>query len=430
MNPPAKIRVLIIAEAASPNLISVPLIGWSLTNALSEVADVHLATELRSVPDLLAAGWPADRMIAIDNQIIQRNAWRLWRLVGWSAYTGITSLTYPLFELKLLHRIGRDLHRGRWDIVHRITPLSVSSPSLLAQRCRGMGIPFVIGPVNGGLPWPKQFPELATAERDFATTLRPGMRVMPGWRATWKAAHTILLGSLATALSLPISTRRSWSYLPENAIDETRFPRTSTHTREANSPLKLLFLGRLVALKGVDLAIEAIAPLLRNGQATFTIVGVGPEEPKLRQLAKRLGVESTLIWMGLIPHTLVAEQLRAHHVLLFPSLREFGGGVILEAMACGAVPIVVKYGGPGELVKPGWGLSVPLTDRPRMIAALGEAVAQLAADEPLRQCMALAGQNEVYYNFTWRAKARHIAKIYGGIVAKRQTQANPARRTT
>ena len=101
---PKRPKVLLIAEAANPKLTSVALIGYSLADALREVADVHLVTELRNRDALLEAGFPEQQLTAIDNRKVQGTAFRAAKLLrggeslGWTIYSAFYNFAYPLFE--------------------------------------------------------------------------------------------------------------------------------------------------------------------------------------------------------------------------------------------------------------------------------------------------------------------------------------------
>jgi glycogen synthase len=222
-------------------------------------------------------------------------------------------------------------------------------PSLMAGRCSTAGIPFVLGPINGGLPWPAQFPDLRRAEQEWLAYVRGLYRLVPGYAATRRNAAAILAGSMETLRQLPAACRARTIYLPENAIDPTRFPRPRRDPRR-ELPLQALFIGRLVPYKGCDMAIRAAAPALRQGRLQLTVVGDGPERPALEALAAREGVAEKVHFVGRTAPAEVHRYFAASDLLLFPSVREFGGGVVLEALTCGVVPLVVDYGGPGELV--------------------------------------------------------------------------------
>jgi hypothetical protein len=154
-------RVFIIAESASPEESSVSLIGWSLSRALLEHVDAHVVTHVRNRDALLRAGWIEGReFTSIDPAVVETPInWfgekvRKVARLGWTWTTALSIFSYYYFEAVLWRRFGAAIAAGEYDLVHRITPLSPAVPSLIASRCRKAGVPFVWGPMNGGVPWP------------------------------------------------------------------------------------------------------------------------------------------------------------------------------------------------------------------------------------------------------------------------------------
>ena len=155
-----------IAEAANPDWTSVPLVGWSHARALAELTDAHMVTQVRNVAAIEKAGLLQARdFTAIDSERIARPLWRFTDIVrkatglGWTFETAVQALSYYYFEHAFWQRFGPEIEAQRWDIVHRVTPLSPTTPSIIATRCKRAGVPFVLGPLNGGVPWPPGFSE-------------------------------------------------------------------------------------------------------------------------------------------------------------------------------------------------------------------------------------------------------------------------------
>jgi glycosyltransferase involved in cell wall biosynthesis len=415
--------VLLIAEAANPDWVSVPLIGWSLAEALRGVADVHLVTQVRNRDAIARRGWVEGRdFTAIDTEAVTRPVWRatqalrLGQGAAWTLNTAVNSLMYPYFERRVWRRFGAEIRAGRFDLVHRITPLTPTAVSPIAAKCAGAGVPFVLGPLNGGVPWPAGFDAERRREREWLSYVRGAYKLKPGRGRMFRATAAILAGSHHTAGEIPARYRDRTFWLPENAIDPARFHKRAA--QDVSGRLRGCFIGRLVPYKGPDMLLEAAAPLLADGRLVLDIVGDGPMRADLEALAERLGVAGAVTFHGQVPHAGVQDIAVRANLLTFPSIREFGGGVVLEAMALGVVPMVVDYAGPGELVTGGTGIKVPIGPRARIVADLRAALERVAADPSGLPGMAARAHARAHDHFTWPAKARQIARVYGWVLGR------------
>lgn len=246
--PHPKPRVLIVAEAANPEWVSVPLIGWSLSRALTAYADVHLVTQIRNREAILRAGLiEGVDFTAIDSEAIARPLWALGQKLrmgegkGWTTLQLVNAIAQPHFEYLVWRRFRADLKAGRYDIVHRVTPLSPTISSRLAGDCARLGIPFVLGPINGGVPWPKGFEAERLQEREFLSYVRSAYRLLPGRKKTLRHSAAILAGSRHTASEIPDQWQGKLIYLPENAVDPAKF----TPRPPAQSPAQSRSVARL-----------------------------------------------------------------------------------------------------------------------------------------------------------------------------------------
>jgi len=424
-SPQEQIRALVIAEAANPEWVSVPLVGWSHAEALSRHAHVHVVTQVRNREAILGAGWREGiEFTAIDNEASARAVWKTSELIrggsgkGWTTVTALSALPYYHFEHLVWRRFRDDLFARKFDVVHRVTPLSPTTPSLMARRCRRAGVPFVLGPLNGGVPWPAEFREAQHREREWLAYVRDAYKLLPGYRSTREDSAAILVGSQATLAQLPERHRARAVYLPENAVDPARFPAVARSSPQ--KPLRVVFVGRLVPYKGADMLIEAIAPLVLQGRLELEIVGDGPDMPTLRRLLGELGLSDKVALPGFIPHAELHERMARADIFGFPSIREFGGGVVLEAMAMGLVPVVADYAGPRELVSEATGIRVPLGRRTELVAGFRRALAELAGEPDRVRTMGKRARQRVLELFTWDAKARQTCEVYRWVLGARQ----------
>lgn len=415
-------RVLIIAEAANPEWTSVPLVGWSHAMALARVCEGHIVTQVRNAPAFERAGVDKGLYSVIDSEGVARPLHRMGELLrggsgrGWTTKTALASLSYRWFERLAWRRFGGDIRARRFDVVHRITPLSPMTPSSLAARCASAGVPFVLGPLNGGVPWPKWFDAERRREREWLSYARSAYRWLPGHASTLRHAAAILVGSRDTRAQLPEKYVGKSVYLPENAVDPARF--STPAERSWTPPLRVAFLGRLVPYKGCDMLLEAAADLVRSGRVRIDVIGDGPERGALEAQAARLGIAGGVEFAGWLPHERVQERLARAHVLGFPSIREFGGGVVLEAMALGVVPLIVDYAGPAELVTPECGFAVPVGPRAVIVAGVRGVLERVAADPGPLPRMGERARRRALGLFTWDAKAGQVLAVYRWVLGQ------------
>ncbi|MGH0032969.1 MAG: glycosyltransferase family 4 protein [Myxococcota bacterium] len=417
-------RVLLIAEHANPEWQSVPLEGWSHGRALAEVADVHVVTQVRNRDAFLRAGLVEGRdFTAIDSEAVAARLYKLASAVrggqgkGWTTMSALGTLSYYWFERLLARQLGSRLRGGEFDLVHRITPLSPTTPSLLAGFCRRAGVPFVLGPLNGGVPWPAGFDDVRRKEREWLSYVRGAYRLLPGHGATRRNAAAILVGSRDTFLQVDARWRDKCVYVPENAVDPGRF--SACVEGPVTRPIRLVFTGRLVPYKGADMLIEAAAPLVREGSVAIDVLGDGPEMARLRAQAEQAGAAGGVHFHGWVPHTEVQERMVRGDVFAFPSIREFGGAVVLEAMALGLVPVVVAYGGPAELVTDATGHAIPIRPRGQIVAGLRTTLEGIVADPSGLRARGRRARQRVLDLFTWQAKARQCLEVYRWVLGDR-----------
>ena len=174
---------------------------------------------------------------------------------------------------------------------------------------------------------------------------------------------------------MPSWVRQKLVYIPENGVDVDRFSKPRDHS--ASIPIKVAFVGRLVPYKGADILLEAITDFLKRGQLELHIIGDGPQRPLLEVMVDRSGVRNSVEFHGWVPHVEVQEKLRSCDLMALPSIREFGGAVVAEAMALGLTPIVANYGGPSELVDDASGIRVSFTDKASLVEGMRRAIGYL-----------------------------------------------------
>jgi glycosyltransferase involved in cell wall biosynthesis len=127
-------------------------------------------------------------------------------------------------------------------------------------------------------------------------------------------------------------------------------------TTTAQRTKELLFVGRLVPAKGVDILLRALSLLAAAGlEPALSIVGLGSEEERLMQLAKDLNIQRQVCFLGPSTGRTLAEIMNQHAIIVIPSREnppEAFGVVAVEGIACGCVAVASRQGGLPDAVGP------------------------------------------------------------------------------
>ncbi len=381
----SRLRILLLAPDANPESISVNLVCYRHAEALAQLHEVTLVGRSCHEEALRRAQSPFHAIEAISMPWLDRIfAWIVRRIFKNNFHSrALTAFSYPFsiaFEWHAWRRMRTRILAGEFDIALRLSPIVSVLPSAFPFFVRNCSVPFIIGPINGGLPWPQGFSQ-ADNQKALIDNLRNLYRFLPFARSTYRRAAAIIAGSSQTYAEFAVY-REKLFFVPENGLTRSLCSGVA-QPREGNDKLELIFVGNLVPYKACDLALRAAATLLRNGLAHFTVVGDGPERNRLEQLTRSLGIEEAVSFCGMVTHTEAMQRLRSADVLVFPSVREFGGGVVFEALAVGAVPLVADFGGPGDTIYPEVGCKVSLTDESDMVAQIEKILSDLSRDRNL-----------------------------------------------
>ena len=177
----------------------------------------------------------------------------------------------------------------------------------------------------------------------------------------------------------------------------------------------VLLVGRLVYEKGFHLALDALAPVIKQrGNVRFVVAGTGTAEAELRTQARRLGLQRKGAFLGWVGDDMLHSLYRVSDLCIVPSIYEPFGIVALEAMASGCLCVVADTGGLREVV-PGDG-TVGLRFPSRDTAALQEIVERVLSDDALRAQL-VAEAREHVLRFDWAQVARETLAVYGMTVA-------------
>lgn len=254
-----------------------------------------------------------------------------------------------------------------------------------------------------------------------------GWSTLPGARQVLRlignAADTVTYISEYTLRRFRSAFGGHPAFVPLPSGVDTDFFRPATSEQRAaardrygfgSAPL-VVVASRLVPRKGQDRLIECW-PAVRDAVpgATLAVVGEGRYEPRLKQLARRHGVEDAVRFLGRLPREDMRDVVAAADVMAMPA-RTRGGGldveglgiVYLEAQACGVPVIAGQSGGAPETVTAETGMVVDGTDN----TAITAAVIDLLRNPQQRAAMGAAGRKFVGERFSWTVLVERLADV-------------------
>ena len=301
----------------------------------------------------------------------------------------------------------RLIEQYKIDIVHEPTPVSPRLPSMMY----GLGVPVVIGPMNGNMTYPPGFRSRSFLERAFVPVARSltdlANYLIPGKRR----AEVLLVANERTRLALPSGYRGKVRILCENGVDPDVWQRPDDLPARPVDGLRLVFLGRLVSWKGADMLLDVFAEVKKQTpSAELWIIGDGPERPRLQRQAEALGICGAVTFHGWAAPEECPRLLSQCDVFLYPSVFDCGGAVVLEAMSLGLTVVALNWGGPGDYLASGGGVLVEPLGRRRSVAELAKAVRSLTPSK--RRELGEAAQRKIADHYTWPAKVRQILGMY------------------
>jgi glycosyltransferase involved in cell wall biosynthesis len=349
-------KVVAFAYACEPGEGSESAAGWGSARMLARLGEIWVITlplGRRAIESRLADLPERENLHFVYVDLPSWLSFSSWR------HRGIR-LRYLIWQLYAL-RAARRLHREQsFDLAWHLT----FANAWLGSLAGSVGPPFVYGPVGGTgrVPW-RLFTTLGLAGAGYElvrlTAQMCGRYLNPLARIAWLRANVILAQNQSTVAWLPRRHRTKALVFPHAVLDDAP-PLPAPTTKGA---LTAVYAGRLLAFKGLALAIRAVAAV---PQWRLIICGSGPDEARLRRVVSRLGVDDRVEFRGWLAQDEVRSAMNQADVLLFPSLHDEAPFAVVEALGAGLEVICLDLGGPPALIGPA-GSVVPANGTSRQV---------------------------------------------------------------
>lgn len=393
-------RVLLSAYACAPNSGSEPGNGWNWAIHLAKLGvEVTVLTRIENRDAI--EKYISENSIPTNLQFIYIKT----SVECLSAGTVKHYLFWQIAALKVAKNIEKD---QSFDLIHHVSYIDLKAGSFLWQ----LGKPFIFGPAGGGQmaplsliqyfdkTWPKEF---------LRSIIMDLLKFSPYHQKM--ALHTSLLlvaNRDTERLAKQIGFKKI-EFFSDVGLPLSYYPKQLPERKYSN-PLRLIWVGKLIPLKGLRLALEALSRV--RIPYKLTIVGNGPQGREIQKWIIQRGLEEKVKWIGALPWAEVRAAYQEHDVLLFTSLRDTTGTQLLEAMSQGLPIITLDHHGARDFVPKEASIKVPVSDAEGTANALARAI-ETFYHLPLFDKKAMAEAAFIFsQRYSWPMKAEQMIKYY------------------
>lgn len=342
-------KILLSAYACHPFVGSESGVAWNYARELAKKGhEVVILTKNKEKEKLFAS--EIAKLELKNVHIIYYELPKFFRFFYRPA-TGLEHLYYFFWQLGLYFFVKGILKKQSFDVIHHVTLGVFRTPSFLWS----FKLPFVFGPVGGGENYPfrlkKNLPFKFLATEFFRDAVNGLISFNPFLYLTFLRSRLILCRTQDTLRYIPKKFHNKCFIQMGIGYDYSKWIRNVEETPQLQSPtFDLLYAGRPLYWKGIHLVIQSYALLLSKGiNARLTIVGCG-DPGWAKKVAIKHQVLDSINWLGEVETSTLYRTYQDADLLIFPSLREAGGTVAIEALCFGLPVVCLDLGGPSLIV--------------------------------------------------------------------------------
>lgn len=346
-------------------------------------------------------------------------------------YIGLPKLLRPLLQIQGGHQFyyyvwqiksyffARTINKEvSFDLFHHITYGNDWMASYIGAF---LPIPYIRGPGGGAHRTPRSL------EKEYRLSGRLWEKVRS--IGQWVFRHDpIFVRGQNRAGALLVCNKDSHNKLnsrwqdkahlfPVSGVSSTALAIT-TATCDRDQRFEILSVGSLIRVKGFGLSIKAFNQFVSDHpKSHLTIIGSGPEEASLKKLVNLFDLENKVTFRQEMPHDQLMAEMANCHVLLFPSMRDGGGTVVVEAMSLGKPVICLDLAGPGMHITEECGIKVTPESPEKTVEDLCNALKKLHDDKDLQVRMGNFGKTRAENFYHWDRLGDRLYQIYRQVVS-------------
>jgi len=403
-----RLKVLLSAYACEPNRGSEPGVGWEWASRMPEFHELTVLTRSNN-RTVIEAAYGGD-------QPTGRARFLYLDLHPWIQKLKKRRL-FPIFLYYLIWQLAA----ARWiksqtadyDIIHHVTFNGFRFPGAWWSH----DATVILGPLGGGSIAAPQYRRCYgvrwITEKIRELSIR-FWRLNPWTMASLRNARMVLV------VGEDLQRRFRSSGIQAEMMLETALPRAMEEditTIDPKDRRDFIWVGNLEPWKAWQIALQAFARAVSNGvgSSKLRIVGKGDQAAEAVRTAERLGISERVEFMEQLPRHEVWRLMATSRALVFSSVRDTSGNVVLEAMGLCCPIICFKHQGVAMMTDDLCAFRVDPGTWNDSVQGFADAMVSLANNDKLVEDMGNAGRSRALREFTWNAKVGEMLEIYSSV---------------
>lgn len=396
-------RILLTAYSCCPNKGSEPGYGWNWAIELSKKAEqvycytrsVNRKEILKELSKLHIANL---EFVFVDPPAFFEKHYKTNK-VGLYVH-------YIMWQHEVYKTAKKLKQYHNYSVVHHVSFASLQLGSFMYK----LKLPFIFGPVGGGQFAPKKFKSYfgkywkIEIARKFTSILL--LLLNPATKKTIRNATVVLAANLETQKMAHRIGAKNVRLMLDPALPASFYPKKIKSELPSNV-LQILWVGRLMPRKGLQLVLESLAMINPNVNYHLTIVGNGEMGVYVNKWIEELSLKGKVTWLGQLPFDEVKRQYLKSNLFILTSLRDTCPTQLLEAMAHGLPVVSLDLHGASLAVPNGTGIKIKPINPEQTKTEVANAIQLLAQN---RDMLISMGKKAYEYALeqTWEKKVKLV----------------------
>lgn len=408
------LNVLINAYAISPKWGSEQGVGWNWVTNIAKFCNCYVITESEykdEIEKAVSSHPYKEHLHFYFNAVSPEVRKMCWNQGDWRFY-----FYYAKWQKRTLKIARQICETEKIDLIHHLNMICFREPGYLWKIDN---IPFVWGPLGGISSIPLSMMKDLGLVRLLFFIVKNAINLLQS-RYGIRIRNAIRRSNVIIAATQPVydcltqyHNHKHVVFMNETGLDMLESKSVSHDF--SHDTLELLWVGRFIPTKRLDIALRAIAKCKNNIHLTVVGSGNPGEISKYHKLSMDLGIDNRVTWLGRVENEKVQELMKEKDILLFTSILEATSTVVPEAISNNLPIICFNACGFGHLVKDRVGETIELQNPEAAAVGFARIIDKFAKDKSLLSVYS-AACDKYKLELSWSRKAERVVELYEQLV--------------